>query len=55
LGLNQGFVLAKQAFYVLTHTFSPFFSGYFGDEGLENYLPGLVLNFNPPDLTLLSN
>jgi hypothetical protein len=28
---TQGFALAKQALYYLSHTFSPFCSGYFGD------------------------
>jgi hypothetical protein len=29
--LTQGFTLAKQVLYCLSHTPSPFFSGYFGD------------------------
>jgi hypothetical protein len=40
-GLNSGFVIAKQ-----THTSSSFCSGYFGDGGLVNYLPWLVLNLD---------
>jgi hypothetical protein len=28
-----------------------FGDGYFGEEGLENYLPGLALNHDPPDLS----
>jgi hypothetical protein len=51
---TQGFVLAKQMLYCLSHSSSPFFSGYFGDKGLEDYLPRLVLNLDPPDLSLLS-
>jgi hypothetical protein len=41
---TQGFMLEKQALYCLNHTASPFFSGYFGDGGLTNYLPGLASN-----------
>jgi hypothetical protein len=29
---NLGFLLTKQALYCLSHTFSPFWSGYFGDR-----------------------
>jgi hypothetical protein len=36
----------------LSHTSSPFCSGYFGDGGLMNYLPGLTLNHDFPDLSL---
>jgi hypothetical protein len=38
------------------HTSSPFFSDYFWrwGGGLQNYLPELVLNHNPPDLNLSS-
>jgi hypothetical protein len=35
---TQGFELAKQAPYHLSHTTSPFFSGYFADGGLMNNL-----------------
>jgi hypothetical protein len=35
------------AFYHLSHTSSPFYSGYFGDV---NYLPGLASNSDPHDL-----
>jgi hypothetical protein len=31
----QGLTLAKQALYCLSHTFSPFGSGYFGDGGVS--------------------
>jgi hypothetical protein len=31
LGFDEGFTLAKQACYHLSHTFSPFCCGYFGD------------------------
>jgi hypothetical protein len=44
--------LAKLAVYCLSHTSSPFCSGYFGDGGLLNYLSGLALNHDPPDLSL---
>jgi hypothetical protein len=37
-------VLVKQVLYHLNHTFSSFCSGYFGDGGLANYLPGVALN-----------
>jgi hypothetical protein len=40
---TQDFELAKQALCHLSHTFSPFYSGYFRDGGLVNYLPGLKL------------
>jgi hypothetical protein len=36
---------------MISHTSSPFCSGYFGDGGLWNYLPGLASNHDPPDLT----
>jgi hypothetical protein len=39
---TQGFALAKHVLYHLSHTSSPFCSGYFGDGGLENYLLGLA-------------
>jgi hypothetical protein len=37
---------------LLLDTSSPFWSGYYGDWGLSNYLPGLASNCNPPDLSL---
>jgi hypothetical protein len=46
-------MLAKQVLYCLSHTSKPFCSGYFGDGGLVNYLSGLALNHNAPDLSLL--
>jgi hypothetical protein len=30
-------------------------SGYFGNGSLQNYLPGLVSNREPPDLSLPNN
>jgi hypothetical protein len=51
LGFELHFRLAKQVLYDLSHTSSPFCSGYFG----ENYLPWLVSNCNPPDLSLPSS
>jgi hypothetical protein len=47
-------MLAKQAFYHLSHNSSPFCSGYFGDGGVLNYFPGLALNCDPLDLSLPS-
>jgi hypothetical protein len=32
-----------------------FFSGYFGDGGLVNYLPRLTSNHEPPDLSFPSS
>jgi hypothetical protein len=52
---TQGFTLAKQVLYFLNYTSSPFYSGYFRDGGLMNYLPGLALNLDPPDLSLPSS
>jgi hypothetical protein len=37
---TQGFALAKQALYCLSHTFSPFCSGYFGDRVSGTSSPG---------------
>jgi hypothetical protein len=53
----QGFVLAKQVLYFLSHASSPFCSGYFrdGGRGLKKYLSGLALNCDPPDLSLPSS
>jgi hypothetical protein len=48
------FVLAKQAFYCLSHTSSPFCSGYFEDGVLSNYLSGLALNQDPPNFSIPS-
>jgi hypothetical protein len=48
-------MLAKQVFYGLSHTCSPFCSDYFGDGGLVNYLPGQASNHSPPDVSLLSS
>jgi hypothetical protein len=39
----------------LSHASSPFFSGSFGDGGLENYLPGLDWNCDPSYLSLPSS
>jgi hypothetical protein len=44
-------MLAKQALYCLSHTASPFCSGYFGDGGLMNILPKLASHCNPPNLS----
>jgi hypothetical protein len=54
-GQTQGFMLAKQAFYHLSHTPSSFCSGYSGDGGLKNYLPEVDRNYDPPNLSLLSS
>jgi hypothetical protein len=45
-------MLAKQALYPLSYTFSPVCSGYFGNEGLSNYFHGLASNLDLPDLSL---
>jgi hypothetical protein len=34
---SQGFVLANQEFYHLSHVTNPLWYGYFGDEGLTNF------------------
>jgi hypothetical protein len=52
---TQGFALAKQALYHLSHTSSPFYCGYFGVGGLMNYSLGLASNLIPPDLSRLSS
>jgi hypothetical protein len=36
--------------YTFSYSTNPFFL-----KGLDNYLPGLALNCNPPDLCLLSS
>jgi hypothetical protein len=41
--------------YTLSHSTSPFFVKGFLRSGLANYLPGLALNLDPPDLCLLSS
>jgi hypothetical protein len=46
--------LAQQELYYLSHTSSPFCSGYFGDS-LVNYFPGLPSNHDPPDHSLPSS
>jgi hypothetical protein len=51
---TQDFTLAKQVLYRLSPISSPFCSGYFGGEGLLNYLPWLALNCYPPNLSLPS-
>jgi hypothetical protein len=52
--MEWGFeLLTKQVLYDLSNTCNPFFSGYFGDGGLMNYLPKLALNHDPPKLSLL--
>jgi hypothetical protein len=51
----QGFVIAKQVLYCLSHTPSAFYCGYFGDRGLMIYLPGLASNHECTDLSLPGN
>jgi hypothetical protein len=46
---------SRKAVYHLRHTSSPFSSGYFGDGGLMNYLPKVVVNHNPTNLIFPSN
>jgi hypothetical protein len=48
-GSEWGFTLAKQALYYLSHIYSPFCSGYFGDGGLH-YWPKLTSNCDTSDL-----
>jgi hypothetical protein len=45
--VGLGFEL-RASHHCLNHTSSPFCSGYFGDGGLVNYLPGLTSNHDPP-------
>jgi hypothetical protein len=43
VGFELGFAFAKQVLYSLSHTFSTFFSGYFGEEGVgvsQSIFPG---------------
>jgi hypothetical protein len=35
MGLTQDFTFAKQAVYLLSHTYNPFCSGYLGDGGVS--------------------
>jgi hypothetical protein len=51
-GLNSG-LCDMQSRHSTTWAVLPvhFGDGYFGEEGLENYLPGLALNHDPPDLS----
>jgi hypothetical protein len=53
--LFQGFVLAKQVLYCLSHTSSPLCCGYFGDGSLLNCLFRQALNHDPPDLSFPSS
>jgi hypothetical protein len=56
LGLGfelRALVFAKQELYHMSHTSSPFSSGYFGDGGLTSYLLELASDLNPLDLSLL--
>jgi hypothetical protein len=39
--------------FAFSHSTSPIFVMGFPRQGLENYLPGLALNHDPPDLCLL--
>jgi hypothetical protein len=52
---THSFTFAKQVLYCLSHTSSPFYSVYFGDGGLTNYLPELALILDPSDLSLPSS
>jgi hypothetical protein len=53
--LIQAFTLAKKVLYCLIPASSPFFSGYFGDGFLTNYLSRLASNHSLPDLNLSSS
>jgi hypothetical protein len=50
-----GFELKAAGVLLLEPHISPFYSGYFRDGGLVNYLLGLDSNHNPPDLSLPSS
>jgi hypothetical protein len=50
---TQGFTLAKQTVYHLSHISSPFYSGYFGDR--ISWTICLTLSGNPADLSLPSS
>jgi hypothetical protein len=39
----------------LSHISIPSYSGYFGDGGLMNYFPRLILSHDPPSLNLPSS
>jgi hypothetical protein len=55
-GLNSGLHAYKQAFYHLATPPAPFFALIiFGDGGLADYLPGLALNYELPNLSLPSS
>jgi hypothetical protein len=51
---TQGFMLAGQALYHLSHSISPFCVGCF-KIGSLNYSPRLALNYDPPDLCFPSS
>jgi hypothetical protein len=50
---TQDFTLTKQVLYGLSHTSSPFCSGYFEMGSYMKYLPGLASNHYPPNLSPL--
>jgi hypothetical protein len=50
--LNSGLHTYKAGTLPLEPYPSLFHSGYFGDGGLMNYLPGLASNHDPPNLSL---
>jgi hypothetical protein len=45
-------MFAEQVFYYLSHISSLFCSGYFGDDDLANFFPGLALNHDLSDFSL---
>jgi hypothetical protein len=51
-GLNSGLCAYKVDTHHLSPASSPFCSGYFGDGGLANYLPGLSSNLSLSDFSL---
>jgi hypothetical protein len=53
--MGQGFLIADQVLYHLSHTSSPFCSGYFGGRGLSNCFPRLVSRCDPPNLSFPSS
>jgi hypothetical protein len=54
---GEGFALAKQVLYHLSHSFGPFYSCYFGDEVLKTICPGWpqtsILPFSTSQVTTI--
>jgi hypothetical protein len=54
-GLNLGLLTWKQLLHHVSHVSSPPFLWLFWRQGLMNYFPRLVLNHDPPDVSLPSS